>query len=109
MAYSGSALIFPCHFTPHHTPPQSPVFSNPHQQQFYELVEKAKGRGADKPKIELATAEEKEKQKRLGGVVAEFRGAKYMMGERVLLEEFTYNFRQRDRIAIVGNNGVGKR
>ena len=82
--------------------------SKSRQYQFYELVEKAKGRGPDKKKIELATAEEKETQKRLGGVVAEFRGAKYMMGERVLLEDFSYSFRQRDRIAIVGNNGVGK-
>ena len=30
------------------------------------------------------------------------------MGDRTLLEDFSYNFRQRDRIAIVGNNGVGK-
>ena len=31
-----------------------------------------------------------------------------MMGDRVLLEDFSYSFRQRDRIAIVGNKGVGK-
>ena len=51
------------------------------------------------------TAEEKEKQKRLGGVVAEFRAARYMLGDRVLLNDFTYNFRQRDRIGVVGPNG----
>lgn len=74
--------------------------------------------------VELATSEEKEKQQRLGGVVAEFLGADYYMGNadadadpatgtgaataapRVpLLRDFTYNFRQRDRIGIVGPNG----
>jgi ATP-binding cassette subfamily F protein uup len=53
----------------------------------------------------LQTAEEKEKQKRLGGVVAEFKAARYMMGDRLLLQDFTYSFRQRDRIGIVGPNG----
>ena len=59
--------------------------------------------------MELATAEEREKQKRLGGIVAEFRGAQYDMAmpdrNRTLLQDFTYNFRQRDRIGIVGPNG----
>lgn len=55
--------------------------------------------------MELATAEEKDKQTRLGGIVAEFRGAKYMMRNRTLLQDFTYDFRQRDRIGIVGPNG----
>lgn len=30
------------------------------------------------------------------------------MNDKVLLKDFTYNFRQRDRIGIVGENGVGK-
>ena len=87
--------------------------------------------------MELATPEEKDRQKRLGGVVAEFKQARYVMKQpttvsadtmmsslsveeieasscagaemagtdRVLLEDFTYNFRQRDRIGIVGPNG----
>ena len=48
--------------------------SKARQYQFYELVEKAKGRGPDSAKIQISTPEEKEKQKRLGGVVAEFKG-----------------------------------
>ena len=68
-------------------------------------VEKAKGREADAKKVEFMTPEEKEKQKRLGGVVAEFKAARYMLGDRVLLKDFTYNFRQRDRIGVVGPNG----
>lgn len=62
--------------------------------------------------VELATPEEKAKQTRLGGVVAQFKGAGYSLtdagGRRVkLLDDFTYEFRQRDRIGIVGPNGVG--
>ena len=82
--------------------------SKARQDQFYELVEKAKGRGPDAKALSLVTDEEKERQKRLGGVVAEFKGAQYQMGDRVLLDDFTYNFRSRDRIGIVGANGVGK-
>ena len=86
--------------------------SKARQDQFYELVDKAKKREATK-KIELITPEEKENQKRLGGIVAEFKKAVYNVqwdgaNRRKLLEDFTYNFRQRDRIGIVGNNGVGK-
>lgn len=82
--------------------------SKARQAQFYELVGVAKGRSADLKPLELMSDEEKAKQKRLGGVVAEFKQARYMLGERVLLEDFTYNFRARDRIGIVGPNGVGK-
>ncbi|KAJ1416210.1 P-loop containing nucleoside triphosphate hydrolase protein [Ochromonadaceae sp. CCMP2298] len=39
--------------------------SKAREQQFYALVDKAKGRGADQKAVELATPEEKEKQKRL--------------------------------------------
>ena len=46
------------------------------------------------------------------GVVAEFSAATFNMKletkERYLLKDFTYSFRQRDRIGIVGPNGVGK-
>ena len=82
--------------------------SKARQAQFYELVGTAKGRSADLKPLELMSDEEKANQKRLGGVVAEFKEAKYMLGERTLLEDFTYNFRSRDRIGIVGPNGVGK-
>ena len=85
--------------------------SKARQDQFYELVDKAKKRESSK-KIELATPEEKEKQKRLGGIVAEFKNAEYNVKwdgvNRQLLKDFTYSFRQRDRIGIVGSNGVGK-
>jgi ATP-binding cassette subfamily F protein uup len=82
--------------------------SKARQAQFYDLVSSAKGRSSDLKPLELQTPEEKEKQKRLGGVVAEFKAARYLLGERVLLEDFTYSFRQRDRVGIVGPNGGGK-
>jgi ATPase subunit of ABC transporter with duplicated ATPase domains len=112
------------------------------EQQFHELVSKAKGRALTKQvgfrnsytrpvsklyarfpflhQVELATPEERERQQRLGGVVAEFSGADYHMhlpagavegkdssaaGEATLLKDFTYSFRQRDHIGIVGPNG----
>lgn len=128
--------------------------SRARENAFYELVDKAKGRTPDSKALELASPEEKAKQKRLGGVVAKFRNAgkyyfvynKYVLiiihsyckykslyirlvsncilcisihigftlkneetgGSLRLLQDFTYDFRQRDRIGIVGPNGVGK-
>ena len=95
--------------------------SKAREGQYYELVEKAKGRTPDAKAVELVSAEEKERQRRLGGVVAELRRVRYSLppepaedpsqpatGGRLLLDDFSYSFRQRDRIGIVGPNGVGK-
>ena len=60
----------------------------------------------------MATPEEKAKQKRLGGIVGQFKNAGFTLksdaGDLKLLQDFTYELRQRDRIGIVGPNGVGK-
>ncbi len=69
------------------------------------MVERAKGREADPRRIDLTSAADAEKQKRLGTVVAEFRSARYLLGDKLLLRDFTYDFRQKDRIGIVGPNG----
>ena len=82
--------------------------SKAREQQFYELSDRAKGRSPASKALELQSPEDKERQRRLGGVVAEFRGAGFSLEQRTLLRDFTYDFRQRDRICIVGNNGVGK-
>ena len=79
--------------------------SKSRQYQFYALVDKVKGAGNDPKALELATPEEKDRQQRLGGVVAEFRGAHYSLLGKPLLTDFTYSFRQRDRIGVVGPNG----
>jgi len=75
---------------------------------FAVLQEAAKGRGADPAAISLATKEDTANQKRLGGVVAEFEGAAVSAGDRVLVSDFTFAFRQGDRIGLVGPNGAGK-
>ena len=81
--HPSTSLIFPylpassrnCRFLPSpHILRARQAKSKARQYQFYELVEKAKGRGPDQAKIQIATPEEKERQKRLGGVVAEFKG-----------------------------------
>ena len=68
------------------------------------MSKQAKGRGADPSKIQLSEADSEEKAKRLGGIVAEFRGAKYLMktpsGNRTFLDSFSYDFRQNDRYVI---------
>jgi len=81
--------------------------SKARQQQFYELVDSAVGRAVAKP-VELMSQEEKDRQKRLGGVVCEVRKASYSLPGRSLIRDFSYSFRQRDRICLVGKNGVGK-
>lgn len=80
------------------------------QEQFYTLVDKVKAGSVGKQDkaLELVTQEEKDKQTRLGKTVIEFNKACYESGPRVLLDGFSYSFRQRDRIGVVGSNGVGK-
>eukprot|EP00667_Euglena_gracilis_P002941 EG_transcript_2947 len=75
---------------------------------FGKLQETAKGRGADPAAVTLATKEEAARQKRLGGVVAECKGATVSVAGRTLVSGFTYDFRQRDRVGLVGPNGAGK-
>jgi ATPase subunit of ABC transporter with duplicated ATPase domains len=111
--------------------------SKARQQQFFALVDKATDKskgsaGAGAGAVKLSTKEEADQQQRLGNVVIEVKNAKYVLhgeevadekGEkgdgsgsdsdadsekRLLLDGFSYSFRQRDRIAIVGPNGVGK-
>ena len=82
--------------------------SKAREQQFYELSDRAKGRAPAGKALELQSQEERERQRRLGGVVAEFRGAGFSLGARPLLRDFSYDFRQRDRVCVVGDNGVGK-
>ena len=83
--------------------------SKARQSQFYELVELSKGKNVDKlgkvtgdMKIELF-----DETKRLGNTVAEFRKASYVLPQtgRILLDEFSYDFRGKERIGVVGSNG----
>jgi len=77
---------------------------------FSSLQEIAKGRGPDPRALSLSSEDGKGKQRRLGNLVAEFTDAAVSVSEggRVLISGFTYEFRQNDRIGLVGPNGVGK-
>ena len=81
--------------------------SKARQAQFYELVDASQKR-VEQQKVDLSNPDEIAKQKRLGGVVVEFKNGGYVLNDRVLLKDFSYNFRQRDRIGICGPNGAGK-
>ncbi|MEM8888576.1 MAG: ATP-binding cassette domain-containing protein, partial [Bacteroidota bacterium] len=48
------------------------------------------------------------KGRRIGGKVLEIKNLRKSYGELNILENFTYTFARRDRIGIVGPNGVGK-
>ena len=48
------------------------------------------------------------KGRRIGGKVLEIKNLRKAYGEVNILENFTYTFNRRDRIGIIGPNGVGK-
>ena len=74
---------------------------------FYELEEeyqmrKSRLRGVQ-AKLEIGTEE-----RRLGSKVLKLANISKSYGEKAILERFTYNFREGERVGIVGKNGVGK-
>lgn len=54
-------------------------------------------------KVEIATA-----GRRIGKKVIELNGISKSYGDRVLIEDFTYEFNPEDRVGIIGGNGAGK-
>ncbi|PSN18861.1 multidrug ABC transporter ATP-binding protein [filamentous cyanobacterium CCP5] len=54
-------------------------------------------------KVDLATA-----GRRIGKKVIELEGIHKAYGDRTLIDDFTYTFAPRDRVGIIGPNGVGK-
>ena len=69
---------------------------------FYDLEVRAKQRKAEqKVKLEMV-------MKRLGGKILEIEHLKKAFGELKILNDFSYTFKQRDRIGIIGENGTGK-
>lgn len=54
-------------------------------------------------KVEISTA-----GRRIGKKVIELAGVTKGYGDRILIRDFTYIFNPRDRIGIIGPNGVGK-
>jgi len=45
---------------------------------------------------------------RMGGKTVEFHKAKKAFGEKIILDGFEYNFKRKEAMGIVGNNGSGK-
>jgi ATP-binding cassette subfamily F protein uup len=69
---------------------------------FYDLQEKASV-NLKKDKLELDIQEARQ-----GGKVIELLNVNKRFGEAVMVENFSYVFKKKDRIGIVGKNGVGK-
>lgn len=69
---------------------------------FYELQEKAT-QNLKKEKLELDIQEARQ-----GGKVLELHNVYKAFGERVMVDNFSYTFKKKDRIGIVGKNGIGK-
>ena len=69
---------------------------------FYELQEKA-SQNLKKDKLELDIAE-----RRQGGKILELHHVSKSYGNQKMVDDFSYVFKKKDRIGIVGKNGVGK-
>jgi ABC transport system ATP-binding/permease protein len=69
---------------------------------FYDLKDKAsQGRNDAALQINVQMA-------RQGSKILEFEKLNKSFGDQVILKDFTYTFRRKDRIGIIGKNGVGK-
>jgi len=76
--------------------------SKARQEAFYKLQQMAKPRKVE-PKLTLTNDD-----RRLGGSVLKMENVSLKFGDRVMLDDFSYNFNAGDTIGIVGANGVGK-
>jgi ATP-binding cassette subfamily F protein uup len=76
--------------------------SKSRQDAFYEVEGKANARKAD-DKLQLHV-----KMTRIGGKILELKKVHKAYGEKVILKGFDYTFKHRERIGIIGKNGVGK-
>jgi ATP-binding cassette subfamily F protein uup len=69
---------------------------------FYDTEEKA-NKKIDDSKLELNI-----QMSRLGNKIIEINHLKKAWGEKKIVNDFTYTFKKKDRIGIVGKNGAGK-
>jgi ATP-binding cassette subfamily F protein uup len=72
------------------------------EDSFYETKEKAHQR-KDNAKVELEV-----NMSRLGGKILEMHHVKKSFGELKIVDDFNYIFKKKERVGIVGKNGVGK-
>ncbi|MBS1508794.1 MAG: ABC-F family ATP-binding cassette domain-containing protein [Bacteroidetes bacterium] len=69
---------------------------------FYEIQEKASV-NLKKERLELDIQE-----RRQGGKILELHHVNKKYGERKMVDDFSYVFKKKDRIGVVGKNGIGK-
>lgn len=69
---------------------------------FYEIKEKA-SQDIRKEKLELDI-----KESRQGGKILEVDHISKKYGSQVIVDDFSYVFKKKDRIGVVGKNGIGK-
>jgi ATP-binding cassette subfamily F protein uup len=69
---------------------------------FYEIQEVA-SQNIKKERLELDM-----KETRQGGKIMELEHASKSYGDKVMVKDFSYVFKKKDRIGIVGKNGIGK-
>jgi ATP-binding cassette subfamily F protein uup len=78
--------------------------SKARQDAFYTLEKSTKPRPVDS-KIEV----DKDGQRRLGNNVLKLKNVNLKFGdEKVILDDFSYNFNKGDKLGVVGANGIGK-
>ena len=78
------------------------VKSKARVESFYEVEKSAKKRIKNE-KVQLEV-----QMTRLGSKIMELHKVSKSYGDLKILDQFTYTFKKRDRIGIVGKNGVGK-
>ena len=76
--------------------------SKARQEAFYKLENMVKPQRVD-PSLTLTNDD-----RRLGGNILKMENVSLKFGDRVMLEDFSYDFNAGDTIGIVGANGVGK-
>lgn len=69
----------------------------------FEDVKEAASKRLDKQQVELEM-----KMERLGTKIIEFHQVCKSFPNRLILDKFSYHFKRKDRVGIVGKNGVGK-
>lgn len=72
------------------------------QDKFYEIKDKASQK-ADNEDLRIDI-----KGARLGSKILEAHNISKAYGEKILVKDFSYKFKKRECVGIVGNNGIGK-
>lgn len=69
----------------------------------FQDVKKVASQRIDEDELEIPV-----KMERLGSKILELHKIKKSFGNRIILDDFSYNFQRKERLGIVGNNGTGK-